>query len=114
MKVRAPGVMQHELWQQCGNDPSPARACYFCEEMTISIDLSDEMIAALASEPDEAAAELRMAAAVKLYELGRMSSGVAAELAGMPRIEFLTKLADYGVSTFRQSRDELTEEVASA
>ena len=30
-----------------------------------------------------------MAAAAKLYEMGKMSSGRAAELAGMSRIQFL-------------------------
>jgi predicted HTH domain antitoxin len=34
-------------------------------------------------------------AAVKLYELGRLSSGRAAELAGIPRVEFLLTLEDY-------------------
>ena len=41
--------------------------------------------------------EMQMLAAVKLYELGRLSSGRAAELAGMPRIEFLLNLSRYKV-----------------
>jgi len=53
----------------------------------------------LAEKTDEAAfaGELRMLAAVKLYELGRLSSGRAAELAGMPRVEFLLSLGRYKV-----------------
>ena len=47
---------------------------------------------------------------MKLYELGRLSSGAAAELAGIPRVLFLTKLADYGVDTFRLTRQELEQE----
>jgi hypothetical protein len=43
-----------------------------------------------------------MAAAVKLFELGQLSSGAAAGLAGIPRVVFLSRLADYGVDTFRQ------------
>jgi len=38
-----------------------------------------------------------MLAAVKMYELGRLSSGRAAELAGMPRVEFLLNLGRYSV-----------------
>ena len=57
-----------------------------------------------------AAVEIRLVAAVKLYELGRLSSGAAARLAGIPRVLFLSKLADYGVDTFRLSVDELQRE----
>ena len=53
----------------------------------------------LAEKTDEItfARELRILAAVKLYELGRLSSGRAAELAGMPRVEFLLELGRYKV-----------------
>ena len=47
---------------------------------------------------------------MKLYELGRLSSGAAAELAGIPRVLFLTKLADYRVDTFRLTRQVLEQE----
>jgi hypothetical protein len=40
----------------------------------------------------EFAGELQFLAAAKLYELGRLSSGKAAELAGMQRVEFLRSL----------------------
>jgi len=56
------------------------------------------------------AAEIRLAAAVKLYELGRLSSGAAARLAGLARVQFLITLADYGVDTFRLSSDELSRQ----
>jgi len=55
-------------------------------------------------------AELRLAAGVKLYELRRFSSGAAAKLEGLPRTVFLTKLADYGVDTFRLTEAELQQE----
>lgn len=51
-----------------------------------------------------------MAAATKLFELGKLSSGAAARLAGIPRALFLTLLADYGVDTFRLTEEELREE----
>jgi predicted HTH domain antitoxin len=41
--------------------------------------------------------EIRVLAAVKLYEMGRLSSGRAAELAGMSRVEFLLSLNRYKV-----------------
>jgi len=51
-----------------------------------------------------------MAAAVKLFELGRLSSGAAAHLAGVPRVVFLSRLADYGVDTFRLSPEDIQRE----
>lgn len=52
----------------------------------------------------------RMAAAAKLFELGRLSSGAAALLAGVPRTVFLSKLAEYGVDTFRLTEEDLQKE----
>ena len=63
--------------------------------------------------PNEALGkELLFAAAVKLYELGRLSCGAAAELAGVPKPLFLAKLADYGVFTFDLKKEELQRETA--
>jgi predicted HTH domain antitoxin len=55
-----------------------------------------------------------MAAAVKLYELGRLSSGAAARLAGVPRVVFLARLADYGVDTFQLTEAQLLRETRLA
>lgn len=66
---------------------------------------------ALKVPADALGKELLLAAAVKLYELGRLSSGAAAELAGIPKPLFLAKLADYGVSTFDLKKEELQREL---
>ena len=74
-------------------------------EITISI--AERSLLALKVTAEQAGDELRLAAAMKLYELGRLSSGAAAELADIPRCLFLSKLADYGVDTFRLTEEEL-------
>lgn len=63
----------------------------------------------LAEKTDELsfARELRILAAVKLYELGRLSSGRAAELAGLSRVEFLLSLGHYKVFPFQAELDDL-------
>jgi predicted HTH domain antitoxin len=57
---------------------------------------------------------LRMAAAAKLYEMGRLSTGAAAQLAGVSRSVFLARLADYEVNTFDLDEEELDEETRLA
>jgi len=60
--------------------------------------------------PEQFGAELRPAGAVKLYEIGWLSSGVAPRVAGLPRTVFLTRLADFGVDTFRLTAEDLRQE----
>lgn len=69
---------------------------------------------ALGLNPARVGEALLLAAAVQWYESGRLSSGAAAELAGMPKPVFLERLKDFGVPTFRQSEDELREEFGNA
>jgi predicted HTH domain antitoxin len=80
----------------------------------ITITFPDESLASLAPTPEEASAELRMLAAVKLFELKKASSGAAALLAGVSRVEFLQRLGDYGVATFQQTEEELLDEIGNA
>jgi len=69
---------------------------------------------ALKATPEILAARIRIAAAVKLYEMGQLSSGAASQLAGVPKPYFLGHLADYGVNTFDLSEEELSHDLKSA
>jgi len=58
--------------------------------------------------------ELKMAMAVKLYELKRISSGTAAKLAGTDRVTFLRELEKYQVSMHQYDVSELETDVDNA
>ncbi|MGI8468552.1 MAG: UPF0175 family protein [Pyrinomonadaceae bacterium] len=55
--------------------------------------------------------ELKMIVASKLYELGRLSSGQAAEVAGLSKRSFLELLGKYNVSVFGYNANELEEDL---
>ncbi len=80
----------------------------------VTVTLPDKAALALKVPPEALGSELLLAAAVKLYELGKVSSGAAAELAGIPKPLFLIKLADYGVDTFDLTEEELRKEIVLA
>ena len=80
----------------------------------ITFEIPGEVLLGLKVPRDEAGTTVRMAAAMKLYELGQLSSGAAARLAGVPRVVFLSRLADYGVDTFRLTEDQLARETRLA
>lgn len=58
--------------------------------------------------------ELTMMIAAKLYEDGTLSSGQAAELAGLSKRTFIELLGKYGVSVFSTSVDDLESDIANA
>ena len=64
--------------------------------------------------PIEFEQQAKMAMAVKLYEMKKLSSGMAAELAGMDRIGFLLRLPDYGVPVIDLDDDELRSDIDHA
>ena len=81
---------------------------------TLTIEVPDEIFDSLKETPQELASEIRLAAAAKLYELGKLSSGRAAELAGVSRVRFLHELARYGVPIFDLTEEELAQDLYHA
>ena len=58
--------------------------------------------------------EVRFLAAAKLYELGKLSAGNAAELAGLERLTFLSRLSSIGVAALNLRDEEVDAEVEAA
>uniref|UniRef100_A0A540V963 UPF0175 family protein n=2 Tax=Litorilinea aerophila TaxID=1204385 RepID=A0A540V963_9CHLR len=82
--------------------------------MPIVVEYPSSLPDALQQSREEFEQEARMAMAVKLFELKRISSGMAAQMAGVDRVTFLLNLHRYGVPMIDLDEEELHADVANA
>ncbi|MBE9059197.1 UPF0175 family protein [Sphaerospermopsis sp. LEGE 08334] len=80
--------------------------------ININVELPNDVFSALRSNPENFVQEMRLAAAVKWYEVGMISQSKASEIAGVSRHQFLEALHRYHVSPFQVTPEELAEELA--
>jgi predicted HTH domain antitoxin len=78
--------------------------------LQVTIEVPEDALGALRKDPQDFARELKLAAAVKWYELKLLSQERAARIAGLSRAEFLDALGRFGVSPFQYGSDEILEE----
>ena len=80
---------------------------------SIVMSLPDDLAASIEMTPEELASQVRLMAALKMFELGKISSGKAAELAGLTRVDFIEACGRYHVSMFNYQPDEVEAELRS-
>jgi len=78
---------------------------------TLTIEYDDDVLLSLSVSPEQFAAEARFLLAATLYELGRLSAGQAAKLAGQERVEFLFALRKVNLPISNLTADELAAEL---
>lgn len=77
----------------------------------ITLEYPDDLELAVQTTSEELQAQIRLMAALKMFELGKLSSGKAAELAGLSRVEFFEVCGRYRVSLFNYPPEELEAEL---
>lgn len=78
---------------------------------TLTIEYTDDILFSLGLSDKEFSKEAKFLLAAKLYELGRLSSGKAAKLAEMQRVEFLFSLSKVGVPLSNLTSEDLADEL---
>ena len=79
--------------------------------VTVTFELPEDVLSSVRKDPERFTQELRLAAAVKWYEMGIVSQSRAAEISGLSRSEFISALGRFEVSVFQYDIDEIAEEV---
>jgi predicted HTH domain antitoxin len=79
------------------------------KELTLTY--PNDLAQAVQLTTEELSAQLLLMAALKMFELGKLSSGKAAELAGLTRVEFLEACGRYRVSHFNLPDEEVEAEL---
>jgi predicted HTH domain antitoxin len=77
----------------------------------ITIDYPEGLETAVSTTREELEAQIRLMAALKMFELGKLSSGKAAQLAGITRVEFFEMCGRYHVPIVNYSIEELEAEL---
>jgi len=73
----------------------------------LEIEVPDDVLLEMQKDSHALAREMRLAAAVKWYELGMLSQGKAAEIAALSRAEFIKELSRYKVSPFQETVSDI-------
>jgi predicted HTH domain antitoxin len=80
----------------------------------VVIEYPEELPGLLKLSEKQFAAEVQFLAAAKLFEMGKLSSSKAAEMAGIGRVEFLHKLGAYGFPAINLDDEQIEAELKAA
>lgn len=77
----------------------------------LSIPYNEDILIATGSSPKALEQEFRLLLGIKLFEVGRLSLGKAAEIAATPKLRFMDELARLGIPVINLDDDQIADEL---
>ncbi len=77
----------------------------------LNIPYGEDILVATGSTPEQLEQECRLLLAVKLFEIGRLSLGKAAAIAGLPKLRFIDDLGSFKVPVINLDDDQIADEL---
>jgi predicted HTH domain antitoxin len=84
------------------------------KQHSIIFNYPENLLLSLKLSEKEFEKEFKTAAVIKLYERGKISSGIASQLLQVSRVDFLNMLYDYKVSYFSDDIEEILKDMKNA
>ena len=80
----------------------------------LSIPYSDDLLLSTGQSKETLEQHLRCLLAVKLFELGRLSAGKAAQLCGIGKLQFMQEIGRMGVPVINLDDGQIEDELRNA
>ena len=78
---------------------------------TITIDFPGDILLALNESEGDLKIRIKLALAIQLYELQKLTIGKAAQLSGFSRLEFETELSKNKISISNLTQDDILNDI---
>ena len=82
--------------------------------MNIRVEFPDELLVATREDPQAFTRKVMIYTLGHLYEQGKISSGIGAQVLGCDRLEFYRLLSEHGFSVLHYTTEELEEEARTS
>ena len=80
----------------------------------VTIPYPNDLLLSLKVSPEGFEMEAKMLLAIKLYEMDRITTGTASQIAGVDRVTFILELGKHGLSPIGVDPDEIESDFANA
>lgn len=77
----------------------------------INLQISEEVLSLSSTQPEELSQAILTSAAMKLYQAKKLSSGKAAQLAGLSRVQFFEELGSAEIPLYEPTLQEFSAEL---